>query len=78
MIELHGKNDVYVSASRGEGLDLPAFAAKLSGRLLAMTDSGGPRDFVNDGDILVPPCGLVTADTDYPLGEGCDLLRPSS
>lgn len=70
MIELHAKNDVYVSASRGEGLDLPAFAAKLSGRVLVLTDSGGPRDFVNDGDVLVGSCGLVPAAVEYPWGEG--------
>lgn len=70
MLQLHADNDVYVSASRGEGLDLPAFAAKMAGRQLVLTDSGGPRDFLNDGDVLVPPCGLVPASADYSWGEG--------
>ena len=70
MVRLHADHDVYVSASRGEGLDLPAFAAKLAGRQLVLTDSGGPRDFVNDGDVLVPACGLVPASPEYPWGDG--------
>lgn len=70
MVQLHADNDVYVSASRGEGLDLPAFAAKLAGRQLVLTDSGGPRDFINDGDVLVPASGLVEAAPEYRWGDG--------
>ena len=70
MLALHANHDVYCSASRGEGLDLPAFAAKLAGRKLCMTDSGGPRDFVGEGDELVPACGSVPADPSYPWGPG--------
>lgn len=68
MLSLHANHDVYCSASRGEGLDLPAFAAKLAGRKLCLTDSGGPRDFVADGDVLVPACGSVPADRSYRWG----------
>jgi glycosyltransferase involved in cell wall biosynthesis len=70
MLLLHANHDVYCSASRGEGLDLPAFAAKLAGRKLCVTDSGGPRDFVADGDEIVPTCGSVAADASYPWPEG--------
>lgn len=70
MVQLHASNDVYASASRGEGLDLPSFAAKLSGRQLVLTDSGGPRDFMNDGDLLVPTTGQIPADPIYTWGEG--------
>ncbi len=68
MLSLHANHDVYCSASRGEGLDLPAFAAKLAGRKLCITDSGGPRDFVGEGDVLVPACGSVPADPSYKWG----------
>lgn len=75
MVQLHADNDVYVSASRGEGLDLPAFAAKLAGRQLVLTDSGGPRDFVNDGDVLVPASGLVPAAEEYEWGPGATYFE---
>lgn len=70
MIELHGHTDVYVSASRGEGWDLPSFEAKLAGRRVVTTDSGGPRDFLGPDDILVPATGTVLADPKYNWGEG--------
>lgn len=57
--QVHGRGDVYVSASRGEGVDMPAFEAKLSGRRVVTTDSGGPRDFLGENDILVPRTGEV-------------------
>lgn len=60
MESLYANHDVYCSASRGEGWDLPAYHMKLAGRRLAMTDSGGPRDFAGDGDALVPVAGEVT------------------
>jgi len=64
MLALHARSDVYVSASRGEGLDLPSFAAKLAGRRVVTTDSGGPFDFLAEDDICVPAEGTVAA-TDY-------------
>jgi glycosyltransferase involved in cell wall biosynthesis len=59
MRELYASHDVYCSASRGEGWDLPAYHMKLAGRRVVSTDSGGPRDFVGDGDTLVPQTGEV-------------------
>jgi glycosyltransferase involved in cell wall biosynthesis len=70
MVTLYARHDVYASASRGEGLDLPAFDAKLAGRVLVTTDSGGPRDFIDDGDVLVPATGTIPASEEYPWGEG--------
>lgn len=70
MVGLHAESDVYVSASRGEGLDLPSYAAKLAGRTVVTTDSGGPRDFISDGDVLVPATGVIAASDEYPWGEG--------
>lgn len=68
MLGLHARGDVYVSASRGEGIDLPVFAAKLAGRRVVTTDSGGPRDFLTETDILVPKTGEVLAPADYRWG----------
>lgn len=65
MIKLHASNDVYVSASRGEGVDMPAFSAKLAGRRVITTDSGGPRDFLGQHDILVPATGEVPTHPSY-------------
>jgi glycosyltransferase involved in cell wall biosynthesis len=59
MVRLYAEHDVYCSASRGEGWDLPAYHMKLAGRRLSMTNSGGPRDFAGDGDTLVPASGEV-------------------
>lgn len=63
--EVHGANDVYVSASRGEGYDLPIYESKLAGRRIITTDSGGPRDFLGERDILIPATGLVPVHPDY-------------
>lgn len=62
---VHAHGDVYVSASRGEGYDLPAYEAKLAGRRVITTDSGGPRDFLGDNDILIPATGQVPVHRDY-------------
>lgn len=61
MLALHARADVYVSPSRGEGIDLPAFHAKLAGRRLVVTESGGPLDFVGEGDFVVPSIGEIAA-----------------
>jgi glycosyltransferase involved in cell wall biosynthesis len=75
MVQLHAEGDVYVSASRGEGLDLPCWAAKLAGRRIITTASGGPEDFLDpEVDVLVPATGLVPADPSYPWGEGADYV----
>lgn len=70
VVALHAEHDVYVSASRGEGWDLPAFEAKLAGNRVVTTDSGGPRDFLGGGDVLVPRTGSIHADPHYQWGYG--------
>jgi len=69
MLRLYAEHDVYCSASRGEGWDLPAYHMKLAGRRLAITDSGGPRDFVGEGDTLVPVTGEVLDDFGHPYAD---------
>lgn len=70
MVALVAEHDVYCSASRGEGLDLPAYQAKMAARTLCLTDSGGPRDFVGDHDELVPATGEMAASYEYFWGLG--------
>jgi len=71
MLELHQKNDVYVSASRGEGIDLPSFHAKLAGRRVVTTDSGGPVDFLTENDVLVQtPATIAAIDYENLWGRG--------
>lgn len=75
MLQVHADGDVYVSASRGEGLELPAWDAKLSGRRLIVTECGGPEDFVDpEVDIRIPATGLVAADPSYPWGPGAEYI----
>lgn len=59
MVALHSDGDVYCSASHGEGIDMPAFAAKLAGRRVVTTACGGPEDFVDGGDFVVPARGEI-------------------
>lgn len=75
MLALHERCDVYCSASRGEGIDLPSFAAKLAGRRLITTDSGGPRDFLGEGDELVATQGSLPAkDYEWLWGPECHYV----
>jgi glycosyltransferase involved in cell wall biosynthesis len=75
MLGLHADGDVYVSASRGEGLELGAWAAKLAGRRIIATASGGPEDFLDpEVDICIPATGFVPADPSYPWGEGATYI----
>jgi glycosyltransferase involved in cell wall biosynthesis len=76
MAELHASHHVYVSASRGEGWDLPAFEAKLVGNRVISTDSGGPRDFLHaeEGDHLIPATGEVPAHPRYWWGPGATYI----
>jgi len=55
LVSMHADADVYLSLSRGEGFDMPAFDSKLAGNLLVYTPSGGPQDFADDSDIRVEP-----------------------
>lgn len=53
ILALHKQCDVYVTLSRGEGFDMPAFDAKLAGNLMVYTPSGGPQDFAHPADFTV-------------------------
>lgn len=72
--ELHELSDVYVSASRGEGFDMPAFDAKLAGNLLVYVPSGGPQDFASPADECVAATGEVACHPLYGWGAGARYL----
>ena len=57
--DLHRIGDVYVTLSRGEGFDMPAFDSKLAGNAMLYTPSGGPQDFCGEDDEQVKATGLV-------------------
>jgi len=59
LVSMHDFGDVYVTLSRGEGFDMPAYDAKLAGNLMIYTPSGGPQDFAGEKDVRVEPTGTV-------------------
>lgn len=74
MADLHKTGDVYLTLSRGEGFDMPAFDAKLSGNLMVYTPSGGPQDFAGELDKRVEPSGTVPVDPFYEWPEDATYL----
>lgn len=58
LLQLHAVGDVYVSLSRGEGFDMPAFDSKLAGKRLIYTETAA-RDFAGGDDVLVPRTGSM-------------------
>lgn len=74
LVSLHERSDCYVSLSHGEGFDMPAFDAKLSGNLMLYTPSGGPQDFAHDNDIRVEPSGTIDAHSYYNWAEGSKYI----
>ena len=59
LVAMHAHADVYLSLSRGEGFDMPAFDSKLAGNLLVYTPSGGPQDFADESDFRVEPARRI-------------------
>lgn len=51
---MHEQNNIYVSASHGEALDIPALEAKLSGNRLVHVGFGGSEDYAEPEDPSVP------------------------
>lgn len=85
IVELHEIGDIYLSLSRGEGFDMPAFDSQLAGNKLVYTPSGGPQDFASPDAVQVPSTGLVEANPfygwkngsyiDWDLETACSKLR---
>jgi len=53
VVELHYRNNIYVSASHGEAFALPAFEAKLAGNRLVHVPWGGTADFGDVSDVEI-------------------------
>jgi glycosyltransferase involved in cell wall biosynthesis len=71
--QLHRMGDVYVTMSRGEGFDMPAFDAKLAGNLMVYVPSGGPQDFASPDDLVIPTRGETKCHPLYGWGESVYL-----
>lgn len=71
---MHRWGDIYVSVSRGEGFDMPAYDAKLAGNRLVYTPTGGPLDFSDEYDVLVPSDGKVDCHDFYGWQPGARYL----
>ncbi|HYV99706.1 MAG TPA: hypothetical protein VE967_19760 [Gemmatimonadaceae bacterium] len=65
LLALHRDGDVYLSLSHGEGWDMPAFDALLSGNRMIYSESGGPEEFAAEGDIRVKASAMLPCDPVY-------------
>lgn len=65
ILELHYRNNIYVSSSHGEAWCLPAFEACLAGNQVVYVPSGGTEDFVGNGHVAVRPVGPVPVPRSY-------------
>lgn len=72
--KLHAMGDIYLSLSRGEGFDMPAYDAKIAGNLMVYTPSGGPQDFAHYTDVRVKTSGHCPCHSWYGWGEGAQYL----
>jgi glycosyltransferase involved in cell wall biosynthesis len=53
LLDLHKRNNIYVSAAHGEAFEMSAFAARCAGNRLVYTGWGGPRDFAGHDDVAI-------------------------
>jgi len=66
---MHRSGDVYVTLSRGEGFDMPAYDAALSGNAVVHVPSGGPESYCS-ATYRVPTSGTVPTHPFYGWPEG--------
>jgi len=67
IIRLHGIGDCYVTATHGEGWDMPLFDAMVAGSHLISTRGGGASFYAEDLADLIP-CETEVAHRGYNLG----------
>lgn len=78
IIELHRAGDVFVSATRGEAWDLPAFEALLAGRHIIHPAATGADDYLLDGTsadlyggmAMPASCDVRWVQSTFPSGSG--------
>lgn len=68
ILEIHKRNNIYLSTGHCEGWDIPAFEAKQAGNRLIYTDYGGPPEFATSDDIPLP-YKFIKIDKVYQWGE---------
>lgn len=51
--DIHRTNNIYVSASCGEAVNIPAFESKVAGNRMIYVPWGGPADFAEESDVRV-------------------------
>lgn len=83
--QLHRMGDIYLSLSRGEGFDMPAYDSKLAGNMLVYTPSGGPQMYAGNSDVMLPFSGTIKAHPfyrwgdaeygDWDMAEGAKVIR---
>jgi glycosyltransferase involved in cell wall biosynthesis len=64
IVEIHRRNNIYLSLGHGEGWDVPAFEAKLAGNRIIYTNWGGMKEYADLDDIHVD-WDYAPVDTDY-------------
>ena len=65
ILELHYRNNIYVSSSHGEAWNLPAFEAALAGNNVCYVPSGGVEDYLGNGHSVVAPSGFEHVPRSY-------------
>jgi glycosyltransferase involved in cell wall biosynthesis len=50
MLRLHGTGDCYVTATHGEGWDMPLYDAMVAGSAIVTTDHGGAQEYLANDD----------------------------
>lgn len=65
ILELHYRNNLYVSSSHGEAWNLPAFEAALAGNVVCAVPSGGVDDYLKCGHSWVATNGFEAVPKSY-------------
>lgn len=70
IFQLHRMGDIYLSLSRGEGWDMPAYDSMLAGNRLVFTPSGGPQEYADGAtSYQVQVSGSVPVNDFYNWGD---------
>jgi len=75
ILELHYRNNIYVSSSHGEAWNLPAFEAALAGNNVCYVPSGGVEDYLGNGHSVVAPRGLEPVPRSYGWEPNAEWVR---
>lgn len=68
IVQLHYRNNIYLSSASGEGYGLPAFDAAVAGNRLVYVAGTGPQTFARDDDVPVVVRETEPAHSSYGWG----------